>query len=209
MRRTDIVVSFEFLSQLDYHIIEIIVISCLIFSPGLCPLWGSGVWGWEKGNQGWGDSNTATVYILWQYYLIANIVHHIYTLHEVGWVVSVDLEFANLKGDECWNTASLQNCLQVYHKQCFSCKRCGRSIDTLAVEVGPGKVPVTRSQNQRPDRPGDLLQGLPEGRVSTWASSGGSPYHTTVDLSDGQTIQLSRATIGFDGCPSSVKQWGG
>ena len=99
-----------------------------------------------------------------------------------------------------------QVCLQVYHKQCFSCKRCGRSIDTLAVEVGPGKIPVTHSQNQRPDRPGDLLQGLPEGRVSTRASSGHFPYHTTVDLSDGQTIQLSQPTIGFDGCPALVER---
>merc|ERR1719219_2994160 len=26
---------------------------------------------------------------------------------------------------------------EVYHKQCFSCKRCGRSMDSLAVAVGP------------------------------------------------------------------------
>ena len=28
--------------------------------------------------------------------------------------------------------------VQVYHKQCFSCKRCNRSMDSLAVSVGPG-----------------------------------------------------------------------
>ena len=38
------------------------------------------------------------------------------------------------------NFRELRNGLlvQVYHKQCFSCKRCGRSMDSLAVAVGPG-----------------------------------------------------------------------
>ena len=45
----------------------------------------------------------------------------------------------------CCLTEGIEWLLQVYHKQCFSCKRCGRSMDSLAVAVGPGQKHISTS----------------------------------------------------------------
>ena len=65
--------------------------------------------------------------------------------------------------------------LQVYHKQCFTCAKCTRYIDSLIVNVGPGQCKNSKdnfSQSCKTiARPGSLLWDLlQEGDCSREAS---------------------------------------